>query len=192
MHLKIKEIASISTGYQNRKKIKADLNGSHYLIQLRDFDDFGAKINFDSITRFSPSGADAQFSLMPGDVLYAAKGVNNFAHALDDALPQPLLAASLFFILRPKSRCINPKYLAWFLNQEPARHYFTRHASTGARTPIIRRAHLEDLKVPIPPLETQLNIVELDKLRQRQQRLHSQLVEKKQLLVSTACLNAIR
>lgn len=193
MNTRLKEIACLSTGYQNRTKIEPDPNGSHFLVQTRDFNASKSQINIESVTQFSPTGGDSLTPLQAGDVLYAAKGSNNFGYTVENGLPQPLLAASLFFVLRIHPNiAVAPHYLAWFLNQEPAREHFIRNASTGARTPVIRREHLEELEIPVPALETQRKIVELDQLKHRQQQLYSELIEKTELLVTNACLKSIR
>ena len=189
MQLKIKEFAHLFVGYQTRKGVDAQPDGSHLLLQIRDFDDSRNRVDWAGLARISPTGADRESILRAGDVLFLAKGSRNFAYAIPDSLPTPLLAGSYFFILRSEPR-IHAPYLSWFLNQETARRYFVRNATTGAHMPIVRREHLENLEIPIPSLETQQKIVALAELADRQEKLLAELAEKKKALATAACLHA--
>lgn len=50
MKLEIKDIADIQLGYQFRKKIEPVTDGTHAIIQMRDFDD-NYKLNKSNLSR---------------------------------------------------------------------------------------------------------------------------------------------
>ncbi|MFA6962932.1 MAG: restriction endonuclease subunit S [Opitutaceae bacterium] len=175
----------MSSGYQTRSAIEPEPHGSHFLLQIRDFDRSRRDIDRSGITRFTPGLAHNNTILEDGDVVFLAKGARNFAAVVHD-LPSPCLAASYFFVLRPNSKIL-PNYLVWFLNQSISRQYFLKFATTGAHMPIIRRDVLMEMEIPVPSLATQQRIVEVDALAQRQQVLLAELAEKKQLLATTLC-----
>jgi restriction endonuclease S subunit len=54
---------------------------------------------------------------------------------------------------------------------------------------MIGRDTLEKLKIHLPPLEVQQNIVELAELADREQRLISKLIQKKKSVVSQILMN---
>ena len=58
--------------------------------------------------------------------------------------------------------------------------------------PVVRRSVLENLDVPLPPLETQKKIAELDALMRQEQQLIDKLVQKRKNLIAMACLKAVR
>ena len=188
MEYKIPDIASISTGHQSRKAVGNEPFGSHFLLQIRDFDERRGSINTDGMIRFSPLSPDRDQPLQGRDVLFLARGQKNFAFAVRE-LPHPTLASSYFFVLRPKEIVSGP-YLAWYLNQPAAQRHFKRLATTGAHMPIVNRDVLESLKVPVPDLATQRKIVELDALASAQTKLLAELAYKKRTLANAACRHA--
>ena len=58
--------------------------------------------------------------------------------------------------------------------------------------PVVRRAVLENLDLPLPPLGTQKKIAELDELMRQEQQLLDKLAQKRKNLISMACLKAVR
>ncbi len=56
--------------------------------------------------------------------------------------------------------------------------------------PVVRRAVLESLDVPLPPLATQKKIAELFELSLNEQKLTKSLLEKRARLLEAACLHA--
>lgn len=189
MKLQTREITSISTGYQTRKAVEPESLGTHFLLQLRDFNKERTQINPDNMVRFTPSPSNRDRVLQAGDVVFLSRGQRPFGFALPE-LPEPTLAASYFFVLRPAAS-VSGRYLAWYLNQPAAQRHFAKLGTTGAHMPIITRDVIETLKVPLPDLETQQRVAELDSLAVTQARLLAELARKKRALVNAACQHAI-
>ena len=179
------ELASIWAGYQTRTGVKPVADGSHYLVQLRDFSPDRATMDGAGLVRVSAGQTGKGQDLRPGDVLFLGKGAKNFAF-VPDTLPGPTLAASYFFILRPKSEVV-PEYLAWFLNLESTKRYLAKRTGAGSHMPVVRRDVLEELEIPIPDTKTQKDIVELDRLSRQQQSLLSELADAKKTFLNEAC-----
>lgn len=187
---KLLEIADIRSGYLTRTGVEPKGTGSHYLLQIRDFNPQRTVVHKDNFVRFTPEALASVQPIHDGDVVFLAKGVNNFAYAVS-GLPAPTLAASYFFVLRPHTQLL-PAYLAWFLNQRSTRRELSRFASSGVRMPVVRRAVLEKMEVPLPALAAQESIVELDKLMMQEQDMITELARKKRKLVSAICMKAVR
>ncbi|MBP9225805.1 MAG: restriction endonuclease subunit S [Verrucomicrobiales bacterium] len=185
----LKKLAKISSGYQTRKGVEECSDGSHYLLQIRDFNKSRTSVEMRNMVRISPPGMDPDAHLREGDVLFLAKGQKNFAWCVGRLPNFPILAASYFFVLRPLPEILG-EYLSWFLSQEPAQQHFARLATTGAHMPIIRRDVLESLEVSVPDLATQCKIVEIADLAEEQGKLLAELAEKKKALATAACLRA--
>lgn len=183
---KIRDLAQIRAGYQTRKAVKEIPSGSHFLIQIRDFNEDRTLLNTRDLARVEPGPINEQQVLREGDVLFLAKGARNFA-VVASGLPKPVLASSYFFILRPGRR-IDPGYLVWFLNLDTTKKLLSRQAGTSAHMPVVRREVLEDLELPLPDLETQRKVVELDRLMRRQQQLLSELAEARKVLFTQAAV----
>lgn len=189
MTQKLKNLAEVSSGYQTRKGVEERPNGTHYLLQIRDFNKARTSVNTEGMMRISPPGMAPESHLREDDVLFLAKGQKNFSWCVGRLPELPTLAASYFFVLRPRPE-VEGEYLAWFLNQEAAHRHFARLATKGAHMPIVRRDVLESLEVPVPDLATQRKIIELADLAEEQGKLLAELAEKKQALATAACLRA--
>jgi hypothetical protein len=188
MDSKITDLAAIFTGYQSRKAVEHEAVGTHRLLQIRDFDQERSWVNLDRMIRFSPAISGGDKLLEQGDVVFLGRGQKNFAFALPQ-IPEPTLAGSYFFVLRPQ-RMITGPFLAWYLNQSVAQRHIKRLSTVGAHMPVVTRDMLESLKVPTPDLETQRKIIELDALATRQTELLVELADKKRALATEAAIHA--
>jgi restriction endonuclease S subunit len=188
--MKLKEISNIHSGYITRKKIEAAPDGSHYLLQAKNVD--GGQLSYDirELVRFYPALSRNDRLLEKGDLLFMARGAHNFTILLDD-LPEPALAAACFFIVRVFSPEILPGYLSWYLNQAPVEHYLLAHSGRNVHMPVVRRAVLENIPVPVPPLDRQAMIAELNALMFKEMNLLQQLGQKRKELITAACLQSI-
>jgi Type I restriction modification DNA specificity domain len=188
---KLREIADISIGYTSRKGIDTTPQGPNYLLQAKDVDGETRTYRLGSLVRFSPASSTQSSSLKKGDIVFMARGSRNFSVLMSE-VPEGMVAAACFFLIRLRNKAVFPAYLAWFLNTEGARNYFVRHTGKGVHMPVVRRATLENLEVPIPSLESQKRIAELYSLARQEQSLLEELQKKRALLVERACIKTIK
>ena len=189
--MRLKRIARVRSGYISRGKIEPREHGTHFLLQAKNVDGHRLTYVTDSLIRFSPSLAPKDRILETGDVLFMARGARNYSLLMRE-MPDSVLAAACFFVVTVSSNQVLPSYLSWYLNQPPAQNYLSRHSGRGVHMPVVRRAVLENLDVPLPPLETQKKIAELDSLMHQEQQLLTKLAQKRKDLISAACLKAVR
>ena len=102
------------------------------------------------------------------------------------------LAAACFFVVRVSSDLVLPYYLCWYLNQPQVEHYLSRHSGRGVHMPVVRRSVLENINIPIPPIEVQVKITKLDVLLQNEMELLDKLAGKRKKLITAACMHAVR
>lgn len=190
MKLKIKDIADIQIGYQFRKKIEPERDGTHQVIQIRDFDE-NHTLNKEGLTWIKMSHLPEKYSVNRDDVLFLARGQRNFATPVAHSF-ENTIAASSFYILRIKTKKIIPEYLAWFLNQSPAQGYLHNLARRGTHMPVIPKSAFENLTVYIPDIETQKTVLKLNSLIEKERNLLNSIQEKRTLLIRTLCLKAAR
>lgn len=181
-------ITEIQVGYQSREGIRAQLDGSHCLIQARDFDKLH-QVQWSNLIRFTPSGNTSKSELRQWDVLFSAKGQENFAYLVNTDVTN-VLAANTFYILRANPESILPDFLAWWMNQTPAQEYIKLNRS-GSSLPFLSVSALSRLEVPIPDIEMQRKIGELEMLRKKEADLLDLYLTKKSTLIEAVCLNAI-
>lgn len=190
MKLKIKDIADIQIGYQFRKKIEPVTDGTHAIIQMRDFDD-NNELNFIELSRVKLAEVPDRYLVNKNDVLFLSRGHSNFAFAITDPL-ESTIAASYFFILRVKTDKVLPEYLAWCINQFPAQKYLHSSARRGTHMPLVPKSAFENLKVHVPDIKTQKSIVELNRLLDRENELIRKLQEKRTLLIGSLSIKAAK
>jgi len=164
-------ISSIRTGVFLQPGVKGD---AHYL-QIKDFNNRG-EFKGEAVTGIQLDAKLEHHLLVPGDILFAAKGSKNFA-AVYSGFGYPALASSAFFVIRQVTGYL-PEYLAWFINHPRIQKALKLEAKGSAIHSISLRA-LESLEVLLPDLATQKLIVEIDKLRSREREITYELEELK-------------
>ncbi len=189
--MKLKGFCDIHSGYITRGRIEPLATGSHFLVQAKDVE--GARLSYttDELIRFDPALSRTDLVLQKGDLLFMARGVHNFTIQME-TLPGPALAAACFFIIRVTSPEILPGYLYWYMNQAPVARYLNQHSGRGVHMPVVRRAVLENIYVPMPPLDIQAKIADVNKLMFKEMDLLRQLGQKRKEQIAAACLQTIR
>ena len=187
--VKLKKIAKIQSGYISRGRIVPREDGKSLLMQAKDVSADHLSYRTDALVRFMPTLSGKDWFLKPGDILFMARGTRNFS-VLVDKLPDSVLAAACFFVVRISNFEILPEYLCWYLNQLPVVEYLKRFSGRGVHMPVVRRAVLESIDIPLPPIETQKRVSEINKLLQKEQGLYKKLAEKRKNLMTGICLKA--
>jgi len=189
--MKLKNITKIQSGYINRGKIEPRDDGTCLLLQAKDTDSNSLSYRTEALVRFMPRLSGKDWFLKPGDILFMARGARNFS-VLIDKLPDSVLAAACFFVVRIANSEILPEYLCWYLNQSPIDEYLKRFSGRAVHMPVVRRAVLESIDIPLPSIKIQTQISEMNKLLHKEQELYKRLAEKRKYLLTEICLNSIR
>ena len=189
--MRLAKIAEVQSGYISRGRIEPRGDGTHFLLQASDVDGHRLIYRTDALTRFSPVMTRKDRILETGDVLFMARGARNYSLLMRE-IPDSVLAAACFFVVTVSSDQVLPAYLSWYLNQPPAQNYLSRHSGRGVHMPVVRRAVLENVDVPLPSLDIQKKIAELHRLVQNEQELLEKLADKRKDLIAAACLKAVR
>ena len=186
----LKNLAKIQSGYINRGKIYPHKDGTSLLLQAKDVDADRQSYRTYTLVRFMPKMSSKDWFLKPGDILFMARGARNFSVLIGE-LPDSVLAAACFFIVRVSTNKVLPDFLHWYLNQPPVENYLKRFSGRGVHMPVVKRAVLENIEIPLPPVKTQRHVSEINKLLQREQDLYKQLAEKRKKLIMEICLKEI-
>jgi len=190
MKKKITEVADIQLGYQFRKKIEPVGDGTHWVIQIRDFNE-SHLLNKEALSRVRIDKPSEQYLIHQGDVIFLSRGHRNWAAAIVDDL-KDTVAVSHFFVIKRKNATILPEYLAWYINQSPAQEYLHNIARRGTHMPLVTLSAFKGLTVEVPDMATQHQIVELSRLMERENKLLAELQGKRLLLINTISLKAIK
>lgn len=171
------EVAEIAAGHPLRSGVDEFPAGDTGVIQMRNVDP-ETGVDWGSVSRVKLPPARRIEFLGPGDVIFSTRGARTYAVALGTA-PFPAVCSPHFFVLRIRGPAVEPRFLAWQINQAPAQEYLQREA-TGSHILNIRREVIERLEIAIPSLARQAAIVAFAEDAAREKRLLSALIENRQ------------
>ena len=187
MILLLKYIASIQTGLFAKPLSTGDL----VYLQARDFDESG-----NLIARLQPvllsNCISQKHFLKPGDILFSAKGVRNFATVFETG-NLPTVASTSFFVIRLNESLENgilPEFLTWFLNH-PDTLSFLKSQAMGSSMVSISKSVLEDLEIPFPALKIQRTILKIIQLRNQEKKLIQRIDALREKQIQQKILGAI-
>lgn len=185
MNKKLKEIATLTSGVY----AKPDYSPDTLYLQAVHFSEFGV---LDKLLKpqLKNEGKLANHLLKEGDVLFAAKDINNFGVVYHSKDGQAVASSSLIVIRIKLQHEITPEFLAWFLSNTPEISAFHRK-QLGTTIPSISIKMLADIDVKIPSLEKQQLIIKIQQLRNKQRELAQQLETARENQVQQLLINAL-
>lgn len=182
MKVHLKDLAEIQSGYPFRGAVVAGPPQSGVaVIQMRDLGE-------DLVPDLRKVVWNATISAKPihllkvGDVLFRGRGNAPAGYCLRE-LPALCIAAAPLLRLRLRSNVLLPEFLAWYVRQKSAQVFFEGNAQ-GSATRMVGIDVLENLPIPIVPLEKQQKIVALVELLERERQLRQRLGELKSIYVN--------
>jgi hypothetical protein len=178
------DLVNIQPGYQARGKIMESHTGSHRLLQSKDI--IEDLINWETPLSFDPELHPDRYRISHNDILFIARGYENRAYLAIDP-PNNILASNTFYIIKPLK--IQPRFLAWWLNQKPAQAYFAQFQVKMGYAYMSKR-NLAKLEVPIPSKKTQETMAEVLRLWDREQTLTSEIKGRKESIMTSVLLTA--
>lgn len=182
------QLCDIQSGFTVRGRLETTETGTTRVIQLRDTG--AGELSFNRLSFADLGPVDERYDAREGDILFRTRFEPNVAVCLTQ-FPGTAVVTSPLLILRTRSLEADPRYIAWWINQPPAQTEIDRSAR-GTNMRMIPRQALDDLIVPLPDLETQRRIVEVDALSTEEERLLHALAEKRRTLTRFALLKQVR
>ena len=178
----LKDIAEIRTGYPFRERPDRVNTDGVKMVQMRDIDGVTGWVGENLEQVENPPNWESH-RLHGGDVLLTARGERNNAAQFTGNDNSTVAAANLLVLrVKPESQVI-PTYLAWYLNL-PQTQARLRTSRAGSNIPFIPIEELERLPVRVPSIELQNHLVNLSQLNVEEQRLMTQIQEKRRELMA--------
>lgn len=176
MRVKLSDIAHFQSGVYAKPGIDPDI----LYLQSVHFSNFG---EFNSSVRpvLKRDYGLTNHLLNEGDILFAAKGLNNFAVVYQKTIGQAV-ASSSFIVLRINSKygsSISPEFLAWLLSHDK-QVKLLHSKQLGTTIPSISIAQLKEITITIPPVDVQHKIVAVQKLHEKEIQISERLAECRQ------------
>lgn len=173
----LKSLAEVQGGHPFRGSVPDAPQGNTAVIQIRDANP-ETPIPWGELARTHLDLSKRPNWLRPGDVVFVARGPNNYAVCLRD-VPVQAVCSQYFFLLRPKTSGLLPEFLAWQINRGPARTYLRSNAE-GSDQLSIRRAVLESMPIAVPPIDVQRTVIALADAAAQEKRRFAELLRNRE------------
>ncbi|SFK72581.1 Type I restriction modification DNA specificity domain-containing protein [Candidatus Pantoea symbiotica] len=168
---KLGEIADIRSGYTLREAITPVPGGDVRILQIKDIE-----LDWQWDPDVLPAIAWEQHALPPlleqGQIVVAARGNRNTAAVYRGDIPVVATNQFLVVTLKRKESEFVPEYLGWVLNQPMIQLEFQR---SGSNIQLITKAALMQVTIPVPAIETQHQIGQLQRIWHHEDELIKKL-----------------
>jgi len=175
---------------RGRDATRPDPAGSYRLVQISDLKDDGTFRTLEFTRVSSRETVPHSVLLRTGDILFPNRGTRTTAVVFEEA-NEPTFVGAQFFVIRPIQKKIAPSYLAWVLRTANAVAYFDSHRR-GTNVLTLQKSTVENFEVPLPALERQHEIAEIDRLQHEATRLEARLASLRGTLLEQSLLNQAR
>jgi len=187
MRQRLADVADIMVGYPFRGKIYPEDGGDVIVVQIKDIDSVTGLTVDDKLRLRGAGGKYGKYMLMAGDVLFQARGSRHPVAVVDTQLHG--IASQGVHVLRLRPSKLRPTYLAWYLNH-PKTQEKLKDMARGSYIPFISKGDLEEFSLPIPSLDVQDRISEVDKLSHKVVTLETHLAQLQQQYINAVTWNA--
>lgn len=172
MQVSLESVAQIRFGLYVQQTVDT---GIAYL-QARQFDSNGNLVTQQDT--FLPHDNKVTAHLLKdGDILLVGKGSKNFAWCYKEEFG-PAVASSIFFVISPDKKKIQPEYITALLNHNSSQEYFQKQG-LGTNIMSIRRSELEDFKIALLPMAQQASVAALHELHKKEVIITQLLLQRK-------------
>ncbi len=185
MKIALKHISTIQTGVFAKPSQKGEI----VYLQARHFDENGELAE----TLYPDLNSDPKIDkhlLKKGDVLFAAKGLKNFAACYENN-KVPAVASTSFFVIRLNNPKVLPGYLTWFLNH-PNTQTLLKGQARGSSIASISKSVLAELEIPVPDVQKQELILRIFRLHNRKRNLKQQIENLRETEIQNLLINSIK
>ena len=195
METKIVELKSIlkkgglSSGYSFRGKIHNIHNGGVRIIQLKDFINEYTAIGEECFL-ITAEKIKPKYFLESGDILFIAKGANNYALVFETIDNTPTIASSALFVVKVDEKVASPHYVAWYINQNTVQNYFKTNEA-GTYVTSINKTAIQGIPIAFPSLKLQKQIAKLAQLHLKEKELVTEITNLKNTLITNQLLNTL-
>ena len=179
-----RNISKIITGHVFRSKIPYNTEGNLNLLNMDAISTAGiVRISEEDVKKIQLNDVKPEEIIMPGDILFKAKGLNNTAVLIDSIPPDTTVTASCH-IIRVTDKNFLPEYVCSWLNSAIAKRHFSKGAgqATGVTIANVSKATLESLEIPLIPLKKQKLISNIEECAKQEMALSIEIADNKNLL----------
>lgn len=182
------ETVDVRSGYPFRGPIDVVEAGSVLVVQMKDVD-VNDGVRWPGAVRTELRNRKPTDWLQSGDILFVARGGRFYATCISTPPDAAVCGPHLLHLRVHSGSGIEPAFLAWQINQPPVQKQL-RAAAEGTSQLSVRITEIEALRIAVPPIEKQLQIVGLANGAAKERQLLTQLIlnREKEIAAIAACL----
>lgn len=128
--------------------------------------------------------------LQPGDILFAAKGTNNFAYHFKGEMDGAVASGSFIIIRILNQNKVLPAYLTWYFNLPLVSEQLKTQAK-GTSIPSISTNTLSHWPIEIPSVQIQHLIIKIAEAAQQEAKIQHKISALKNQLINQTLFKAI-
>lgn len=172
--MNLRETCEIKMGVAFRSGFKHSPAGNIPVIQPKDIDNNGI-LQVVDVYRVKMAEVNPKHILKPGDVLLSNRG--RFAATTYTGQIDTCVASGALLVLTVKQDApVLPEYLALYFNSLAGKRQLGRLDETTT-IPYVSRRNLEQIDIPVPPIERQETLVALERAKQHYTTLTTRKIE---------------
>lgn len=194
MYMKISNFSEVINGYTFRGAIETTKNGDIFVLQAKDIV-LGQNItSIDKLTPIAFTGTRTASFLQKNDVLIVSRGmgVGSFRSAIFSLDTSNIIASSSLLILRINKKEVLPEYISLYFNSVEGQNKILETVAGSYIRAISRKKFEEEIKIPIPPLEVQHSLIELNQNIKQQEKIYDRKKQLKQEIINATITNLIK
>ncbi len=187
--MKITHFANISSGVVVTSDNRKHGTMGSVIIQAGDVKGDG-RISEPEFSLTGHTNLEGQ-ALTTQDVLLISRGQQNRAVPIRDE-HTGMVASNSFLVIRVLgNQDVMPEYLAWFLNSDKGQKRLSE-VRRGSNIMYISKKGLSGIEVDIPDMDTQRLIVEMERLKSREQDILKQIAGKRKKFIEQVMFNYVQ
>jgi restriction endonuclease S subunit len=206
MNFKLRQLSTIQIGFQARDKFSPDASaasGAFRIIQIKDIVldsenndkviERGAMLPYlrtKDLVPLLPAGNIEKYYVKEKDVLFLSRGRNTIAIPVIEPIANTI-ASYYFYIVRPDASRVLPEYVAWYINQPQAQNFLAMFLH-GSHMQMVPKAFFEEMEIQVPSIKDQRAIIELEKLRQKEDLITRHLIRARKKLINGLCMQYLK
>lgn len=170
--MRISQVVQIIPGVPFRSRIEGEAGGACAVVQARDLRSDGT-VDVEGAVRITAPPVSPKGFLQLGDIVFQPRGTR-YSVAQVKETHQPAITAAPLYILRADTSRLDPDFLLALL-QSPTIQAALRQDAVGTYVPQVPRQAVENLRIELPDLPSQIKLADLARLERRETELMDRL-----------------
>ncbi len=190
MRTKITDFAEIINGYTFRGAIETASNSDIFVLQAKDVVQGQNVTIINKLTPIAFNGTRTASFLQKNDIVIVSRGtgVGSFRSAIFDS-DANVIASSSLLILRIKKKEVLPEYISLYLNSVDGQNKILETVVGSYIHAISRKKFEEEIEIPVPSLEKQQSLIQLNQNIKQQEQIYERRKQLKQEIIRATITN---